>query len=325
MDPVTQGALGAACSQAILHGHDKRNAWLVGALGGMAADLDLFIRSSQDPMLFFIYHRQFTHSLSFIPIGGLLVALVLLPFKRFRLQWRWTLLAALIGYATHALLDACTSYGTVLFWPFSERRVAWDVMAIIDPLFTIPLILGIVWTVVFDNRRGVLIGLMFAGLLLMFNVWQHHRAVVAVSRYAYEQQWNFKRLRAFPDLASSTQWRTVTYINGKLLIADVVTPLFNSSKIYPVAFFPDFGTKDLPNSVDEAGQQRRDYNVFDWFTDGYLIAARQQPLVLVDARYLTGYNPLVALWGIRFDMHKTHVDIVRSIHLDDGHNLHHEE
>ena len=43
-----------------------------------------------------------------------------------------------MGYATHGLLDSCTSYGTQLFWPFSDVRVAWDTMSIVDPLFTVP-------------------------------------------------------------------------------------------------------------------------------------------------------------------------------------------
>ncbi|WP_019218287.1 metal-dependent hydrolase [Legionella tunisiensis] len=75
-------------------------------------------------------------------------------------------MAALIGYATHGLLDACTNYGTVLFWPFSERRVYWDLISIIDPFFTVPLVLGVAWTVIHDTRVGVILGLTLAGLVL---------------------------------------------------------------------------------------------------------------------------------------------------------------
>ena len=49
-----------------------------------------------------------------------------------------------MGYATHGLLDSCTSYGTQLFWPFSDERVAWDTMSIVDPLFTIPLLVFVI-------------------------------------------------------------------------------------------------------------------------------------------------------------------------------------
>ena len=83
MDPVTQGALGAALPQSVSSRWTARRkvhlalAGLLGMAGGMAADLDILIASDTDPLLFLTYHRQFTHSLIFIPFGGFLVALVL--------------------------------------------------------------------------------------------------------------------------------------------------------------------------------------------------------------------------------------------------------
>ena len=74
MDPLTQGAMGAALPQAL---SNKKTLWLIGLLGflsGMAPDLDVLIRSKADPLLFLEYHRQFTHSLVFIPFGGLVCA-----------------------------------------------------------------------------------------------------------------------------------------------------------------------------------------------------------------------------------------------------------
>ena len=72
MDPLTQGALGAALPQAT---RSKLHVGIAGGLGflaGMTADLDVLIRSEADPLLFLEYHRQFTHALIFIPVGGLL-------------------------------------------------------------------------------------------------------------------------------------------------------------------------------------------------------------------------------------------------------------
>ena len=43
-----------------------------------------------------------------------------------------------IGYATHGIIDSLTSYGTQLFWPFSNDRFATNTISIIDPLFTLP-------------------------------------------------------------------------------------------------------------------------------------------------------------------------------------------
>ena len=105
MDPLTQGALGAALPQAANASRYAASAGLLGFLAGMAADLDVLIRSSEDPLLFLEYHRQFTHSLVFIPAGGLLCALVLhhLIGRRRGLAFRHTWLFCTLGYATQVV------------------------------------------------------------------------------------------------------------------------------------------------------------------------------------------------------------------------------
>ena len=87
MDPVSQGVLGAVCAQAFAGKGEVRLATVAGVAGGMAADLDILIRSTQDPLLTIEYHRHFTHSLAFVPIGGLVVAAVLWPLFRRRTEW----------------------------------------------------------------------------------------------------------------------------------------------------------------------------------------------------------------------------------------------
>src|SRR5690606_13008368 len=84
------------------------------------------------------YHRHFTHALAFVPLGALVCAAVLHRFVRKRLRFRETYLWCFLGFASHGLLDACTTYGTLLFWPFSDVRVAFGIVAAIDPLFTLP-------------------------------------------------------------------------------------------------------------------------------------------------------------------------------------------
>jgi inner membrane protein len=108
----------------------------------MSADLDILIRSSSDPLLFLEYHRHFTHSFIFIPFGGMLCALALhwVLGQRWNIRFRQTWLFCTLGYATHALLDTSTSYGTMLFWPFSEERFSWSIVSVVDPLFTVPIL-----------------------------------------------------------------------------------------------------------------------------------------------------------------------------------------
>src|SRR5512139_2370900 len=146
MDPVSQAVLGASAAQSGASAREMRAAGLVGLLAGMAPDLDVLIRSSRDPLLFLEYHRQFTHALAFIPLGSLLVAAVLhCAFARRYLPFCRTWLFAALGYATHGLLDACTTYGTMLLWPFSDARIAWNLVSVVDPAFTLPLLALVAW------------------------------------------------------------------------------------------------------------------------------------------------------------------------------------
>ena len=146
MDPITQGTLGAVLSQSVSNKKTLGIIGLIGFLSGLAPDLDIFIRSEKDPLLFLEFHRQFTHSLIFIPFGGFICAVCLffLISKRLNISFKDTWISATLGYATHGLLDACTSYGTLLFWPFTQTRIAWNSISIIDPLFTIPLFILII-------------------------------------------------------------------------------------------------------------------------------------------------------------------------------------
>ena len=97
--------------------------------------------------VFLEFHRQFTHSLVFIPVGALLVFLALRAVaNRIKIRGLATVRRTwpVDGLCHHGLLDSCTSYGTQLFWPFSDARVAWDTMSIVDPLFTIPLLVFVI-------------------------------------------------------------------------------------------------------------------------------------------------------------------------------------
>ncbi|GIS21122.1 MAG: hypothetical protein CM15mP120_30380 [Pseudomonadota bacterium] len=71
-------------------------------------------------------------------------------------------MACLAGYATHGLLDACTSYGTQLFWPFSNVRVAWNNSSIVDPLFTLPLVGLVAAAVIFSKRHFAIAAMVWA-------------------------------------------------------------------------------------------------------------------------------------------------------------------
>ena len=124
MDPISQGTVGAAFAQSTANKKNILRIGIIGFLAGLAPDLDVLIRSTDDPILFLEYHRQFSHSLFFIPFGSLFVALLIFPLVKGSMGFKTVYLASFLGYATHGLLDACTSYGTQLFWPLRPKELS---------------------------------------------------------------------------------------------------------------------------------------------------------------------------------------------------------
>ncbi|WP_298624235.1 metal-dependent hydrolase, partial [uncultured Legionella sp.] len=79
MDLVSHAALGAACAHLVLGRQNKKIAWKVGALAALVPDLDILIAYlSQEPLSIEYWHRNFTHSLIFIPFGALLFGCILM-------------------------------------------------------------------------------------------------------------------------------------------------------------------------------------------------------------------------------------------------------
>ena len=82
------------------------------------------------------------------------------PFRR---GW---LLLAFLALVTHPLLDCFTVYGTQIFLPFSDLPVGWSTIFIIDPAFSVPVILGVLAALVLSRERGLGHRLNHAGLAL---------------------------------------------------------------------------------------------------------------------------------------------------------------
>ncbi len=298
MDPLSQGAIGAACAQSGSRRGQVAVAGLLGFLAGMAADLDVLIRSSTDPLLFLEYHRQFTHSLIFIPVGGLICALILyLPLgRRWQLSFRRTLLFCLLGYATHALLDACTTYGTMLLWPFSHIRVAWNSVSIIDPLFTVPVLLGVAIAVWRGQPRVARLAMIWGLAYLGLGWLQRNAAMEMGYTLAAERGHQPLRLEAKPSFGNILLWKIVYETRDHFYVDAVRVSL--SPTVYPGTRLERLDIqRDLP-WLDPGSQQARDLERFRWFSNGYI--ARDPKLVnrIIDIRYSMLPNEIAPLWSI---------------------------
>ncbi len=299
MDPISQGALGAAAPQAVL-GREKLPAFaLLGCLAGMAPDLDVFIRSSTDPLLFLEYHRQFTHALVFVPVGAAIIAVLLHGFMRRTLRLRETYLACLIGYATHGLLDGCTAYGTQLFWPFSDHRVSWNNVSVIDPLFTLPLLCLAILAARLRRRTLAIAGLAWALGYLLLGVVQHQRAETAGAQLAAARGHAPHHLVASPGPGNLLLWRVV-YEHGGRYYVDGVRASWAVTACPGASIRQLDLRRDFP-WLDSGSRQARDVERFRWFADGYLAVDPRAPYRIIDAGYAFLPNSTDMLWGIDLD------------------------
>ena len=143
MDSVTQLLLGASVTAAVAPPQYRRVALLIGAALGTLPDLDVLIDHGGD-VWNFTDHRSYSHSLFVLPfVAVALWGLLLAAWRGARAQrWRW-LVAFQLALLTHPLLDAFTVYGTQLFWPLSTPPVSIGSIFIIDPAYTLPLLVGV--------------------------------------------------------------------------------------------------------------------------------------------------------------------------------------
>jgi inner membrane protein len=143
MDSITQIALGAAVGEAVAGKQVGRRALLWGGFFGLLPDLDILI-SYGDAVRDVTYHRSWSHSaLVMTALTPLWTWLICKLQPATRTHWRRMLALVFLALITHTLLDCFTVYGTQIFWPLPMAPVGWSTIFIIDPAYSLPLMLGI--------------------------------------------------------------------------------------------------------------------------------------------------------------------------------------
>ena len=304
MDPVTQGVFGTLFAEAGARRSQIRPAAAVGFVAGMSPDIDVLIRSSSDPLLAIEYHRHFTHAFAMIPVLALVVALLAWwPVQRWRPDVKFARVFAwsLLGVASHGILDAATSYGTRLLWPFSDLRVAWNIISVIDPLFTVPLALLLVFGIVGRNRKLLRIAGIWAAFYLAIGAVQHQRADSITTHWAEERGIDAERVLAKPSFANLVLWRGLVD-DGERLHALAVRILPGSQAlVWPGSSVDRFE----PDGIPADSRLGRDLERFRHFSDDWLFRYyrydEDDEVFVGDFRYAIDPASQRPLWGILFD------------------------
>jgi len=221
MDSLSQIALGAAVGVAAM---GRRTApWkaaLWGAVAGTLPDLDVLIDHG-DPIRNMVLHRAETHAPFWLTLFSLPFAAAVARLHGEWHQWRRWWLAMWLALVTHPLLDGMTVYGTQLGLPFTDHPYGVGSVFIIDPLYTLPLLVGTIWALRANGRgqaagpgrrRGEVANL--AGLLLStaYLGWGvvAQAQVAGTARQALAAQGiAAERLLVTPTAFNSLLWRVV--------------------------------------------------------------------------------------------------------------------
>lgn len=311
MDPISQFAVGAVVGGAFapsvaraLRRANKDTAYPVGAavlcagLAAMTPDLDVLIRNADYPLLSVKYHRHFTHALALVPLyAALILPLAWLLFRRSGLSLLMLYLLALLGLATHGPLDAMTNYGTHLFWPFTNERTSWNMISIVDPIFTFTLLGLIVAAAIRKTRRPLFFAAGFMVLYLGMGLYQRDTAETAMQNLAASRGHTVERYEVKPAFANIILWRA-QYVHEGKIYTDAINVLPGlTPKVYEGASQPLLVADDawLARLPPAAQQDVRD---FAFFSAGWLGLVSGSDTLIGDMRFAMLPNQNAPLWAI---------------------------
>ena len=303
MDIVTQALLGSAIAQLGAKKTEIKIATLIGCIAGILADADIFIHSANDPLLFLDYHRHFTHAIAFIPIGALIAALICWPFVRKNINFSRLYFFAFLGYLLSGVLDAFTGYGTHLLLPFSDERIAVNIISIIDPIFTLSLLVGVIGNIKFKSKKITIYSLIFCTAYLSTAYLQQGRAANIQSEIAKKRGHVIEKSIVKPTLGNIVLWRSVYLYQDKYYI-DAIRVGLSNDKIYQGETIKRVGLDNNFSTTDITSLLYQDIRRFQTFSNNYIAFDPRDQSILGDIRY--SMLPISAnpLWGITINPNK---------------------
>lgn len=305
MDPLTHGLIGSAAAQSLASKEKVRYAAVAGFGAALLADADILISNPNDPLLNVELHRQFSHSLIFIPVGALIASLLLWLFLKKKLSPKEIYGYSLLGYATAGLMDAFTSYGTKLLWPFFDERYSWNIISVFDPMFTVGVLITALLCFYYRKKLFLGLGWLWIFCYLLFGFFQHNRAEKRAYSFAEKYNQSIERLVVKPTIGNQLLW-SIRYEEKDTLYAHgIYLNPFSESEFYEGTSTPllDWRKEFEPY---KGTTLYKDIQRFETLSEGYLIRHPDQKDVIGDGRYAMLPTSLSPLWGIKADTSHPH-------------------
>ncbi|TYQ00383.1 inner membrane protein [Tenacibaculum adriaticum] len=289
MDSLTQIVLGAACGEIALGKKIGNKALLFGAIGGTIPDLDVilgkvFYSNSIDQLAF---HRGFMHSIVFAILGSFLFGYLVFKLydsgKRKNTttvkEWIWLFFLSIF---THPILDSFTPYGTQLFLPFSDYRVAFNNISVVDPLYTLPFLICLVVVIFYKRstlkrrlwtKTGIYISTAYMLLTIMNKLY-----IDSVFKKSFKKAGvEFSRFSSQPTIFNNVLWYGIAETEENYSVA-FYSLLDKSSLAQNVL--------SLPKNHELLDMNNSDLSRLRWFSNDYY------NLLPIDSSSAVRYNDL---------------------------------
>lgn len=281
MDSLTQALLGAAVQGSLLGRFQGRKALLYGAALGTLPDLDVLIDFG-DAVGQMTYHRGFSHSIFLITGFSLLLAWLV---RRFRPEVGYGMqrlfVCVWLVLATHVFIDTCTTYGTQVFWPLPVAPANLSNIFVIDPGYSLPLLLGVLLALYWGADGGKGQRLLNWGLALssLYMVSTFLSQTVMSARFdaaLHEEGISSEQRLVMPTPGNTVLWRLLV-LDGERY-CEGLSGWFDRKP--PELVCRTRGLELREVVADSAPHQR-----LNWFNRGYMAYREEQGrLVVTDLR-----------------------------------------
>jgi inner membrane protein len=183
---------------------------VAGALAAAFPDADFFL-AYVSPIAYLVGHRGVTHSILLLPVWAFLLGWLLAKIVRGRgATWRDWFGVCALGIGAHIIGDLITSFGTMIYAPLSDARVAWSTTFIIDLWFSGIILVGLAGSAVFRRSRvPAVAGLAALACYVGLQALAHTRALDFGAEHARRAGFPQAAVTAIPRPVSPFNWMVV--------------------------------------------------------------------------------------------------------------------
>jgi inner membrane protein len=291
MDSITQIVLGAACGEIALGKKIGNKALLFGAIGGTIPDLDVFVGRLlySNEIQAMAFHRGFMHSILFAIIAAFFFGWMTYKlyntgkrtYTTTQKNWIWLFFLSIF---THPILDCFTPYGTQLFAPFSDYRVAFNNISVADPFYTVPFLLCLIILMFFKRNRTrrtwwLKAGIYISSAYMIFTIVNKFY-IDSVFKNSFKKAGiSYQRFTAQPTILNNILWYAVAETETKYHLA--FYSLFDKSNVSEKIITVD-------KNHDIIDMTNANLKTLTWFSNGFYNISKKDKVgtyKYVDLRY----------------------------------------